>query len=117
LRSLDEKLIPEYFQINSTDAREVSLAKIYLDGDDVLPSSAKTLMPNDVPGSVQTGQRIWFLDMARNKHGDPFGYVLRQQPQQNIRVFRRIGWFENTTRSIDKPFWTQVTPIETITVI
>ncbi|CAN9469871.1 unnamed protein product [Alternaria alternata] len=117
LRSLDEKLIPEYFQINSTDAREVSLAKIYLDGDEILPSSAKTLMPNDVPGSAQTGQRIWFLDMARNKHGDPFGYVLRQQTQQNIRVFRRIGWFENTTRSIDKPFWTQDTPVETITII
>jgi hypothetical protein len=91
LRSLDANTIPEYFHVNSTDARELSLARIYLDGDEVLSSSTTLSMPNDVLGSDQTCQRIWLLDMARNKYGDPSGYPLRQFSQQNNRMFRRIG--------------------------
>jgi hypothetical protein len=117
LRSLDANAILEYSHVNSTDARELSLARIYLDRDEILPSSITLSMPSDISGSDQTCQRIWLLDMVQDKYGDPSGYLLRQFSQQNNRMFRRIGWFDTTTGSRDTAFRTRDTSMETITVV
>jgi hypothetical protein len=117
LRSLDANLIQDYFHINSTDHREVSLAKLYLDGDEVLPSSTAVSLSEDVLSGSQVHQRVWLLDMALNKYGYPSGYALRQFSQQKSWLFRRIGWYDTTMGCHGTTFWTCDTPKETITIV
>lgn len=117
LRSLDAKSIPDHFHINSTDAREASLARMFLDGDEII--SSVTAVPGCIEGmeNSEADQRIWIFYMARDRDGNHFGFVLRQVPHSNKRLFRRIGWFDPPRGSHGAPFWTHDTPVETITII
>jgi len=117
LRWLDADAIPEHFHVNPTELSETGLARMYLDGDEALPSCTANCLPNGGLESSQLDQRIWLLYLARSEHGDPSGCVLRQVPQRNDRIFRRIGWFDPSSGSNGTAFWTLDIPVDTITIV
>jgi hypothetical protein len=117
LRSLDAHLAPDYFHVNSTDLDEVSLTKVYLDGNETLPPSTAVSLSDGSPCNSQVDTRIWLLQMAYSRYGVLSGFVLRRFSQQNRVWFHRIGWFDIRSGSRDIPLWISDTSVETILIL